>query len=515
MSQATRQQSPSPSSPSGSRRESDEEAVERLQASLKREVERVLRYNFHDVCVANNEEMLEDLIGVVHFARSAWDEYCVEEPLPRSGLDPEQRQLIQRFEAKQEKLNELTNELIESKRTLNASRDAYRTEREYLEELHWSMGLGKLRAPKTVEVTEEEFTSQDQEAYNRAVVAAMESGLKAKHKTELAALRLANVAEQRGLQQRLEKTKQSKEQAMHEHAVKISKMVQKLEKLGAPLSSADRGELATAYRYLNTQHEAKHKEPSKAIAPGAKDRPTAQKNQSRMSVVTKRMSTFENAPRSSLLATMAGLPQHGAESTNVASPKAADADSKSKVPPLMAHSGTAFNTAKDFKPSRDPLQALGSLSSSTSRQENSLSFPSHVVARDLYATPRRKPKPTTGGADIPRVGCPPRRRVAADAARRSLNESLGMRSSLSQTGGSVGPSALSPKGPSMQSMKFPPEPPMSEEPPGEEQEEPDSPHWVTQPKGLLRLGPSSNPSYPGYCLRPVRTGSPTPPSTDW
>eukprot|EP00746_Dinoflagellata_sp_MGD_P166186 gnl/MRDRNA2_/MRDRNA2_95915_c0_seq1.p1 gnl/MRDRNA2_/MRDRNA2_95915_c0~~gnl/MRDRNA2_/MRDRNA2_95915_c0_seq1.p1 ORF type:complete len:507 (-),score=91.32 gnl/MRDRNA2_/MRDRNA2_95915_c0_seq1:55-1575(-) len=480
----------------------DEEAVERLQAALKKEVERVLRYNFHDVCVANNEEMLEDLTSVLHLARSAWDDYCQCAPISTSNLDPEQRSLIQRFETKQEKLSELTNELIESKRTMNASREAYETERSYLEELHWSMGLGKLRAPRNLDDVDDskEFTPGDQEAYNRAVISAMESGLKAKHKTELAALRLANIAEQRGLQSRIDSAKTSKAQALQEHAIKISKLVQKLEKLGVPLSSADRGELATAYRYLGTRNEQKRveteKNPSKAVAPGEKDRGN---NKSRMSLVTKRMSAFENAPRSSVLATLAGLPAKSA------APKEID------IPPAKGgngfphHSGTAMNVSKDFKPSRDPLQGLslgGSLSPFTSRQDTSLTFTSaSSVARDLYTTPMRKPKPRVAGADIPRVGCPPRRRcVTADAAKRSLNESTMTRASV--TRGSVSSTMPSARA-SVQSMKFGAEQPQYEEPPDEE--EPESPYWVTQPTGLLKLGPCHNPTLPGYCLKPANT----------
>lgn len=453
----------------------DEESVERLRAALKKEVERVLRYNFHDVCVSNNEEMLEDLTSVVHLARNAWDEYCQEgSPLPTGELDPEQRSLIQRFEEKQEKLSALTNELIESKRTLRASREAYNQELEYLKDLNWQMGLGKLRYPNAANQIDDTspFTTADQEAYNRAVVSAMESGLKAKHKTELAALRLANVAEQKGLQNRIEATRTEKTKTMQEHAARVTKLVHKLEQLGVPLSSADRGELATAYRYLGTQQDQKP-EKIKAVAPGEKDRGN---KASRMSLVTKRMSTFENAARSSVLATMAGMQDPKARTV------AREPKSNFTLP---SHSGTAANISKDFRPSRDPL---GSSSSFTSRPEISLPSPNtSMAARSLYATPRRKPKLNSTGADIPRVGCPPRRRcMKPEVAQPGLYESTMTTGSAVEFMGSARPPT--------QSMQ------LGMEPPQETKEEvDDGPRWVTRPHHMLQLGPCAN----GYCLRPA------------
>jgi hypothetical protein len=299
------------------------------------------------------------------------------------------------------------------------------------------------------------------------------------------------------LQARIDATKTSKAQALQEHAIKISKLVQKLEKLGVPLSSADRGELAAAYRYLGTQKEKARAEAerSKAIAPGEKDRGN---NKSRMSLVTKRMSAFENAPRSSLLATLAGLPDRPKL------PKDMDAPLP-KANSFPSHSGTAVDVAKDFRPSRDPLAGLGSFSPSTSRQETSLAFTSaSSVARGLYSTPRRKPKTPVGpGADIPRVGCPPRRRCVTADAQKRMNESTMTRGSM--TRGSVASMSSPSARASTQSMRFEPELSQPEEVPAEEEKEPDDPYWVTQPTGLLKLGPCHNPNYPGYCLKPVNT----------
>lgn len=492
----------------------DEEAVERLQMALKKEVERVLRYNFHDVCVANNEEMTEDLTSVVHLARGAWDEYCQESGKIVPGtLDEEQMGLIHRFEQKQEKLSELTNELIESKRTLKASRDAYKHELEYLKELNWQMGIGRSKAPVTAENVDDSsaFTAADQEAYNRAVISAMESGLKAKHKTELAALRLANVAEQKGLQQRIEATKLSRNQAMQEHAARVTKLVKKLEMLGVPLSSADRGELATAYRYLETEETAQKRSEeriagkAKAIAPGEVERGD---KASRMSLVTKRMSAFENAPRSSVLATLAGIDPPGASS-----PSGRKTKEEPFLPNPSTHSGTAVNVSKDFRPSQDAPWPSTSVSSFPSRREISLPSPSASAhARSLYASPKRRPKPTSAGADIPRVGCPPRRRCTKAGTARPVQPGSTMtRGSAFESRDSVKSVRAPTKKFDIEPMDFPedgPPPPWPQsntsrpQSKGSKDEQAkETPHWVTRPHHMLRLGPCATGN--GYCLRPA------------
>merc|ERR1712224_893681 len=93
--------------------------------------------------------------------------------------------------------------------------------------------------------------------------------------------------------------------------------------------------------------------------------------------------------------------------------------------------------------------------------------------------------------DIPRVGCPPRRRPVK-AHVYAAQESTMSRGSVFESMGS--PGASMPMQSEMEASKA-----------EDDEPEEDGPYWVTQPHHMLQLGPclgEHGEAKGGYCLRP-------------